>query len=357
MRSGTRLRILTGFCAALLLTGCAKEQRTEPAETTAAQTTGIGTAAVTQTAASVTAAGSTAESTAASAAAGTVNSTAFSGNGTARETDLSARFPEFMRYSFGDGFSMKYLRTDEKTGADCYEIRYTDRTGKQRTIRERESAFYSYENRLPTDQKRSETEYYDVELAALVENETAAVFKEELEERVLKPSFPAYDETASNLNKLGSASLTAVIVPLMIYDLSPEEDLPLIRARYETGTGLQVCNAGLETTGCDENWFLSLVCNVEAGEDAAPIVSQMQEAYKRYAKEAGHPQNVSMIVRQKQDEGLNTLYRADLVLGEQVDCKQKLQSDPDYSPKKDAEARLREKHGYTVTAKNPKQKE
>lgn len=352
MRTKTGLRTLAGLCTVLLLTGCAKEQNTEPAETTAAQTTGIGTAAVTQTTSAVTTSGSTADSTAAITAANTVNSTAAVKAGNARETDLSARFPEYMQYSFGEGFSMDYLRTDEKTGADCYAIRYTDHTGKQRTVSERNAAFLSYENRLDSDLRRGEAEYYDVELAALVENETVAIFKDELEERVLKPSFPTYDETASNLKKLGSASLSAVIVPLMIYDLSAPEDLPLIQARYQAGTGLQVCNAGLETTGCDENWYFVLSCTVEAGEDAAPIVSQMQEAYKRYLREAGHPQNVTMLVRQKQDAGLDTLYRTDLVFGEQVDCEQKQQSEPGYNPKKDAEARIREKHGYTVSTRN-----
>ncbi|MBP0987273.1 MAG: hypothetical protein J6S92_03240 [Oscillospiraceae bacterium] len=315
MKHGIRIILAAAGAGALLLTGCESEQK-EPAKTTAAG----GTAPVTQTAA---------------------NSTAAAGDGTARDTDLSARYGEYMKYSFGEDYKFECFSTDEYH-YDYYDLSYHDSTGRLRsTGGSADIMIIPYDERRSSQQDASKEDYYADYMEAVVTGQIAGIYEDGLKEKVIEPSFPSYNPDPKVIRgNLGGASLIVQSKAVITRSTGDAAALPFVAGRLEPGTGWKVCAADFYSVAADPQWFVTVTAVVDEDADPQPIIKQMQDAEARFREEAKTPQNYSMIVTHSKDGKSTVLWRADLVLGEYVDYDRCIEVDPHFTPLDDAREKL-----------------
>ena len=241
--------------------------------------------------------------------------------GCAKETDLSARYPEYMKYCFGDGYSMEYLFSDD-SGNDSYRLQYQDSTGKARTFEDTsELRILPYGKCENLDEGETKQEYYDSLLKYLVIEQIERRFREEVTEKVIKPSFLVYNPDAEDVyEELGGASFLMTVMPLMNETLGSKEDLPFIQKQYQPETGFQVCRTDLKSVAGSELWYVMVTVTAAPDADAEQMLRRTQEAYRRYCEEAGTPQNYSFLFKQELEDGsLQKLWSQNAVFGEPVD--------------------------------------
>ena len=268
--------------------------------------------------------------------------------GCAKETDLSARFPDYMKYSFGDGYSMEYLSSND-TGRDCYRLSYQDSSGKTQTFEDTPALCILPYGKCDTlEEGETKKKYYESLLEYLVDEQIEQRFHEEVTEKIIKPSFPAYaPKEEDSSDDLGGASYYAFAQPLMNDVLGAEEDLPFIQKQYQPETGFQVCKTDLRSVAGSELWYVVFSVIAAPDADADQMLRQTQEAYRRYCEEAGTPQNYVFYFKQELEDGsLKLIWKQESVCGEMIDMDAvKQQKGEEYTVFMEARDRLREKFG------------
>ncbi|MBR5371911.1 MAG: hypothetical protein IK130_06825 [Oscillospiraceae bacterium] len=261
--------------------------------------------------------------------------------GCAKETDFSKRFPELMKYSFGEGYSFTYEKTDEQ-GDDCYALRYFDHSGKEHIVSDTvETRFTPYDPEIKECKDKTEEEYYLGEADYLINEEIGSIFKQELADEILRPMFPDYDELTNPRSESRAASLIVLTMPLFEYAFSEPQDLPLIERRMQVGTAQQVCKADLKSIACDDLRYSAVSMTVKEGHDPAPYLEKFKAAYANFAAMVGSPQTIVFQISQTvSSDKTERLWEKHLILGEEVDPKALTDL---YS--KEAKARVRKKYG------------
>ena len=261
--------------------------------------------------------------------------------GCAKDTDLSARYGDYMKYCFGADYTFECFTTDEHD-YDYYNLTYHDSTGKLRTTDgSADIMIMPYDKRRSSKTDLSEEDYYANYLDAVVTGQIAGIYEDGLKEKVLKPCFPSYNpDPKAIIGNLGNASLIVQSKTLFTRSDANDAALPSVAGRLVPETGWKVCAADFRSLASDPEWFVTITVTVDDGADPQPYIKQMQDAETRYRAEAQTPQNYSMIVKQKQSGDSEALWRSDSVLGEYVVYERCKEVDSDFTPLRDAREKL-----------------
>ena len=282
--------------------------------------------------------------------------------GCTRDTDLSARYPEFMKYCFGDDYTFEYIPNEEAGyGYDDYRLTYCDHTGTLRTVQnitttiEPYKAYKKGENGDYGDVFADADTYYKSLLVTMVEDILFEQISREFRENVIKPDFPDVD-TEANVSELpDGAEYFGAVLQMLPFDAESYPNDPKYEVLYnltQPGKGYQLCKADLSSTLNSDLWHMTSRLTVPKGKDAAPYVEKMKAAYERFLQMTDHPQNYSFSVVQERvdedgDETTEQVWNVEVLLGEAVTV-----STEEYCKGTDAvgsvdaaRVRLREKYG------------
>ena len=262
--------------------------------------------------------------------------------GCAKDSDLSARYDDFMKYSYGEDYQFEFVDPDANVlDLDNYKLKFHDHSGRLRT---EDVWIYPYSERDDSEKDLSKKEYYDIQTESVLINSIGNICKDEIEARVVQPCFPSYEPTAANIGgHLDGATMFLVSIPLCSWAESEKEELTELRERLDPQTGWQVCKADLKSVAQDPEWYVAINLTIDEGVDPAPFLAQMQEAEKRFLDEVQTPQNFAVFVSQKQNGKTELLLDSFYVFGEKVDAEQRLAEDPNYQPLGEAREKRRAK--------------
>ena len=234
--------------------------------------------------------------------------------GCARETDLSARFPDYLQYSLGADYKTELLTDGGGKNADKWQFYYHDHTGASREIKGGFSIF-PYDMRNNSLKDWSMEEYYTLKLNQLTALEISRISDAEFTEQIVKKHFSAYSGTMGEDGNLKTATLQFGAMTVMDYQMNADkEDYDLLLKSVQ-----QVCTANLKTVANSPAWYYFLFLNVDEGEDAQPFLTQAKDALSGYQSYAGTAQNYDFCVRQKKNGKTETLWEEAIIHGEPAD--------------------------------------
>ena len=240
---------------------------------------------------------------------------ALTGCGT-RGTDLSKRYPEFFRYSFGENYTFKF-RERYKTGngtkntipCDSYLYNYTTENNIWRMGGEGFFSLSPYQSGLHP-QEQTEDDYYLGKLEELVQNEIRMIFQAGFSSKIAGP-YLGWD--------YGISDSTESMQPLFSVGDETEEAREAARTLLQPETGVQLCTATTESIVQDDRFYLYLRVRLNPGEDPARYLETMQAAAAEYR--SMHPQNYLFLLNQWADDAedmsaMKTLFCEYGILGE-----------------------------------------
>ena len=231
--------------------------------------------------------------------------------GCAKETDLSARFPAYMKYSFGDDYTMELSKNGGGKSADEYQISYTDHTGKRRNVK---GGFlvYPYEKRGASLEAWSKEEYFKLRLSGLAALEISRIADEEITEEIIKPHFPEADSDSGT--KVSASAMQ------VIEYAKDKQDYALLEKVTAAETGWQVCRADWKTVANSPEWFYFVSVDLqEKTADPAPLIAQAKEALSDYQEKAGAAQNYTFLVRYMNGTEQEVYWEEAAILGKTVE--------------------------------------
>ena len=255
------------------------------------------------------------------------------GCGNKRETDLSARYPDYFKYSFGDSCRFSYVRT-RKTGDvpnDLYQMEYYRADGKLRTVGEDMLVFQTwkdsgYENTCPEDT------FYLSELELLVDAEITSIFKTELCLKIFQKYFPfaKLEENNNNISLGNDGSIMATAATVCSVMSSDPDEAEIARSMYDPENGVCVCKYDLSSVVQDGRYFCMVYMMLKESADTEKYNQPFQDAMAEL--KALGVQNLSAFIRQEQSEAAarRQVYRVDYMLGTTVPVGE-LQKDDNYS--------------------------
>ncbi len=242
--------------------------------------------------------------------------------GCSRDTDLAGRFPDYFRYSFGDGYRYSYEET-EKTAVsgiqyDIFRLDYTDITGKQRSAH---ADITPYAKSDFKDEYASKEDYYYEEMQLLVDGEVDNVFADGFIEQILKPHFPTLTFTEKGSPQLGPDGADGFIIAgcINLVSVASDDELSskLAKEMLQPDTGIQVCTLRPEDLVKDDRYYETFVISLTEDADAAMYQEWFEAALADYRKWG--PQNYVFALKQRTEESSEFLFREVCMLGETVD--------------------------------------
>ena len=258
--------------------------------------------------------------------------------GCAKDSDLSARYDDFMKYSFGEDYQFEFVSTNDAVGLDNYKLTFHDHTGKLRT---ENIDIYPYSKRNATQMDLSKKEYYDTQIEDVMIDCITAICEEEFEAKIMQPCFPSYQSTDNNAGGvLDGATMWIVSMPVLTLWELDKDEFPELRNRLDPQNGWQVCKADLKSIACDPEWSLDIQLSINEGVDPAPLLAQLQEAEKRLLEEVQTPQTLSIYAKQKQDGKTERLFDTYYVLGEKLDAEKCLAKNSYFTALGDARTKI-----------------
>ena len=234
--------------------------------------------------------------------------------GCARETDLSARFPDYLQYSLGADYKTELLTDGGGKNPDKWQFTYHDHTGAERKTQG--FSVSPYDRRSKSFKDWTEEEYYSLRVLQLASWEIADIAYTEVTEEIFKPHFPEFNGKNCEDGNLGSAKLS--IVPMTAIDFAMDtdkDDYAILQTCIAPGTGWQICTADWKTVANSADWYYFVSVDAEEGADAAKYTAQMQDALRDFKEQAGAAQNYTFFVRQMKDGKPVTVWQENAVLG------------------------------------------
>jgi len=272
----------------------------------------------------------------------------------AKDTDLSARYAEFMEYCFGDDYTFEYVPNIEADYEyDDYRLTYRDHTGTLHTVQNIMTAIQPYKKYKKEENEPAfadADEYYSSMLVTLVEDTLQTVISREFRETVIKPEFSDVDTQGAVSELPDGAEYVGAVLQMLPFDASSHPNDPQYEVLYnltQPGKGYQLCKADLSSTLNSDLWYAFSRLKVPTGKDAAPYVEKMKAAYERFLEMTDHPQNYSFSVSLEDDEMIEPVWKVEAMLGEviTVGTEEYCKGTDALSCKDAARVRLREKYG------------
>lgn len=245
-----------------------------------------------------------------------------------RDTDLSKRFPDYFRYTFGEDYSFKFAEREKgSTPHDIYSLSYSFPGGAKRDpiLPESSVEIIPYKESVSAE-KKTKDEYYLSYLELLIEHEMSDMFRLGFT-GLLKPHFPSLAETSGGLLTFGSGkkdgSVYVSVLPLFNVGDKDEACRAQAMTLYQPGTGLQMCKQTMETLAQNDQLAAVVLVSLSEDADAEAYTKEFEALTEEFL--ALNPQNYSLILKQKtgssEDEtaGYQTLSAAHGILGEPID--------------------------------------
>lgn len=236
--------------------------------------------------------------------------------GKAKETDLSARYPDIFRYCFGEDAKLQYSDTTDYGDyhADRWRYIYHDVNGGER---EYEQLINRYSERSDLAAFQTEDEYYRNALLNTLQIELWNVCSETICTELLEPVF---GETAFADSEISSLDISTEDYTVSVYPMWGLGDqlssTEFAGTQLEPGKGFRVCTADLQTLAQDARFMLCMDATL-TGADADTVTAYMQAFEESYLAQTGSPQNYSLVLRQTGADGLpEVLYESSRLLGE-----------------------------------------
>ncbi|MBR6420997.1 MAG: hypothetical protein IKS42_11735 [Oscillospiraceae bacterium] len=245
-----------------------------------------------------------------------------------KETDLSKRYPDYFKYSFGEDSSFKFGEREKgDPSRDVYYLSYSFPGGVKRDpiLPESRIEIIPYKESVSAD-KKTEDEYYLSYLELLLEDEVSDIFRLGFSS-LLKPHFDSLAETSVGLLQFGSGSkdgsIFVSVLPLFNVGDKDEACREQAMTLYQPGTGLKICEQTMESLAQNDQLAVTVLVRLSEDADAAAYTAQFEALTEEFL--AINPQNYSLILKQKtgsgEDEtaGSRTLSAAYGILGEPID--------------------------------------
>ena len=251
--------------------------------------------------------------------------------GCAKDTDLSARYDDFMKYSYGEDYQFEFVDPDGNAiNIDNYKLKFHDHSGRLHT---EDVWIFPYSEVNDSETELSKKEYYDTQAEAVLITSIGNICKDEMEAKVVQPCFPSYEPDMINTGgDLDGAFMHLVSIPLFSWSEGAKEELSELRERLDPQTGWQVCRADLVSVAQNPEWYVAMTLDIDEGVDPAPFLAQMKEAEQRFLEEVQTPQNFAVFVSRKQNGKTERLYHSFYVFGEKIDAEKRLAENPGYQP-------------------------
>ena len=245
-----------------------------------------------------------------------------------RGTDLSKRYPDYFRYTFGEDYTCKFAEHEKgDPSRDVYTLSYSFPGGVKRDpiLPESSVEIIPYKESVSAD-KETEDEYYLSYLELLLEDEVSDIFRLGFSS-LLKPHFDSLAETSVGLLQFGSGSkdgsIFVSVLPLFNVGDKDEACREQAMTLYQPGTGLKICEQTMESLAQNDQLAVTVLVRLSEDADAAAYTAQFEALTEEFL--AFNPQNYSLILTQKtgggEDEtaGSRTLSSAYGILGEPID--------------------------------------
>ena len=243
------------------------------------------------------------------------------GCGGSHDTDLSKRYPEFFRYTFGSDYRFKF--SEHVKGDYPYDVYYLSYGDKHEPLLpESRVEITPYENSMASAD-RTEEEYYLSYLELLVEEEITDIFRLDFP-GIIKPHFGlSLSKDSNGILTFGDGckdgSILITVLPVFNVDHENAAYRELAAKLYQPDTGLKICAQSMESLAQNDQFIVTVLIRLSA--DVSP--AQYTDKFKAVAEDylALNPQNYTLILKQKGEDGSGdkTLDLACGILGEPID--------------------------------------
>lgn len=245
-----------------------------------------------------------------------------------RGTDLSKRYPEYFRYTFGSDYRFRFAeRVKGDYPYDVYSLTYGD---KHEPILPASSIEITPYEHSAASEDLTEEAYYLSYLQSLISNEAADTFRLGFSS-LIKNNFGLGLAQASDgifyfFSDDGSRDGTIYIsvLPVFSVDSDDERDVEQAKMLYEPDTGLQICAQSMQSLAQNDQYIVTVLVKLAA--DVSPV--QYKDKFKALVEEyrSVNPQNYAFILKQDADSensdgGNGALDLAYGILGEPIDYK------------------------------------
>lgn len=260
-----------------------------------------------------------------------------------RETDLSKRYSDYFRYSFGEDYKC-YFTEHEKgnTPRDWYSLEYRTADG---TVRQGDSTAFDVipykDNRL--SDKQTKDAYYFSCLELLAEKELSYHFRTGLAENVIKPHIGSVAVSQNGnyrIDEDDAKGLLMTAVTQVFYAGQEENGREIAEALYQPDTGLKLSEQTAESIVQDPRLYVTMVLSLDADADSSAFLERFEAVMEDFR--ALDPQNYSVVVTQRSDDedsGSSRLFTEYGILGEIVDADARMKEQgEDYSFREDIRA-------------------
>ena len=281
-------------------------------------------------------------------------------SGCAKQTDLSDRFGDYFKYTFGDDYQFSFVEHEEnelpsgkKESWDNYNLMYRSVSG---SMGAKKVSVFSYKDSEFRDEY-TEDAFYTEELETLIGDEVYELTRQALKDQVLTQCFPALQQGQNGqLGENGSDGVLLTMTMLIGTAASDDKtEQAIFRKRLEPGTGIRLSSFDLKTALEDETIFTQIVVSLNPEADAAAYTEQLQTAIAKIKGITDKMQNYGFAVKQYQppeseDQSLKTVWCEYCILGEvldkdAIDARKAASSDPEnYTIQSDIRDSLRAKY-------------
>ena len=238
------------------------------------------------------------------------------------DTDLSKRYPDFFKYTFGSDYSFRFSKhVKGDYPYDVYYLSYGDK--HEPLLPETEVEITPYENSMASAD-RTEEAYYLSYLEQLVEEEITDIFRLDFP-GIIKPHFGlSLAADSRGIFRFGDGckdgTILITVLPLFNVDDENESYRALAMPLYQPETGLKICGQSMKSLAQNDQFVVTVLIRLSA--DVSP--SQYTEKFKAVTADylALNPQNYTLILKQEGEDGSGGDKTLDLVcgiLGEPID--------------------------------------
>lgn len=244
--------------------------------------------------------------------------------GCAKETNLSDRYGEFFKYTFGDDYQFTFARneSDGNHARDYYNLTYRGLSGVMGT---REFEIIPYSDGDYSEDFSKEA-YYQYQLEELIQEEIIDNGQQQFFDQLLKPNVTKakQGEISTKLGENGDDGWMIVFPSMLCWTYDEDEASQAVaRQMLEAGTGIQVSKTDLKAVLEDERFFLAVSVYLDPEADISDYEQRMRAVLDEMKQITDKPQNYSFVVKQNAPEGSGEsgkiIIQEYCILGEQVD--------------------------------------
>ena len=239
--------------------------------------------------------------------------------GCGSKNSVIKQYEDYLRYSLGADGELEYSGKNER-GEDTYSLSYRDQNGTQH-IKSPDSLFFpDYAESKKNFPELTEETYGFETMLNIVNREMTKRFEEAIYEQVLKPCFPLSDMIGTGEERYVSM-FSVQPRSVILYNKTHEAEIPLFKKWLDPENGVQLCKSDLKSLACNQEWEITVICQINEKADAEQYIKIMQEAFSKYKELTGNPQNYLFCLNQKDAEQKKdkVLYSEIGILGEKAD--------------------------------------